>query len=100
MKFDSENIVSATINFTNCKTVEEVHQMIQNILEFPNYYGKNLDALWDCLTKYPYQPNDITIVFQPDNCMNQELLLYIRNVIGIIIEVQKKYGDIRITVKN
>lgn len=100
MEFDSENVVSATIDFTNCKTVVEVHKMIQNVLDFPEYYGKNLDALWDCLTKYPYQPNDITIVFQPDDSVSQKLLSYIRKVIDIFIEVQKKYGDIRITVKD
>ncbi len=100
MKFDSENVITATIDFTNCKTVVEVHQIIQKILDFPEYYGKNLDALWDCLTKYPYQPNDITIVFKPDDSMHQEMLSYIRKIIDIFMEVQKKYGDIRITVKN
>ena len=27
-----------------------VHDYLKEILEFPEYYGKNLDALHDCLT--------------------------------------------------
>lgn len=30
---------------------EEAHEYLAQALEFPPYYGKNLDALWDCLTE-------------------------------------------------
>ena len=29
---------------------EQFHDIIKDKLDFPEYYGKNLDALWDCLT--------------------------------------------------
>lgn len=41
----------AAIDFTNCKYTRELHQQIQKALNFPDYYGKNLDALWDCLNR-------------------------------------------------
>lgn len=28
----------------------QVHEYLKELLEFPEYYGKNLDALYDCLT--------------------------------------------------
>lgn len=28
----------------------QVHDYLKEMLEFPEYYGKNLDALFDCLT--------------------------------------------------
>ena len=28
----------------------KVHDYLKEMLEFPEYYGKNLDALYDCLT--------------------------------------------------
>ncbi|MGH0590526.1 barstar family protein [Bacillus mycoides] len=28
----------------------QLHTTLQEALELPNYYGHNLDALWDCLT--------------------------------------------------
>ncbi|AQM59785.1 barstar family protein [Clostridium baratii] len=31
-------------------TKEELHSILKSKLELPNYYGNNLDSLWDCLT--------------------------------------------------
>lgn len=28
---------------------EGLHDALKDKLDFPDYYGKNLDALWDCL---------------------------------------------------
>lgn len=30
--------------------IAQVHDYLKKLLEFPEYYGKNLDALFDCLT--------------------------------------------------
>ncbi len=32
--------------------VEETHSYLAKELSFPDYYGKNLDALYDCLTEF------------------------------------------------
>jgi len=46
---------------------ENAHTYLQEMLELPEYYGKNLDALYDCLTelkdlyieiKQPIEGND------------------------------------------
>lgn len=29
-----------------------LHSQLAGALNFPSYYGKNLDALWDCLSDY------------------------------------------------
>ncbi len=31
---------------------ELAHEYLQEMLELPDYYGKNLDALYDCLTSF------------------------------------------------
>ncbi|MBO5066568.1 MAG: barstar family protein [Clostridia bacterium] len=38
------------INMSGARSVYDIHEKIQEGLKFPGYYGKNLDALWDCLT--------------------------------------------------
>ena len=29
---------------------KDFHEQISKALEFPDHYGENLDALWDCLS--------------------------------------------------
>ena len=31
--------------------MEDGHNYLKEVLNFPDYYGKNLDALYDCLTE-------------------------------------------------
>lgn len=33
-----------------CRTLARVHAILARDLGFPAHYGRNLDALWDCLT--------------------------------------------------
>ena len=39
-----------TLDFKDLYTPRQMHEYIAQMLEFPEYYGKNLDALHDCLT--------------------------------------------------
>ena len=39
-----------TIDFTNVKHYLEMHFIIKKELDFPDYYGCNWSAFWDCLT--------------------------------------------------
>lgn len=33
-----------------------IHKILKDKLELPDYYGENLDALWDCLTGWVSLP--------------------------------------------
>ena len=47
------NIIN--LDFSNCKYISEIHNELKNKFDFPEYYGGNLDALWDCLDYYTSQ---------------------------------------------
>ena len=38
-----------TLDFNGIKTVLELHQYLKEVFGLPDYYGNNMDALWDCL---------------------------------------------------
>ena len=41
---------SFTIDLTGVRTLRALHEAIRDGLRLPEYYGMNLDALWDCLS--------------------------------------------------
>ena len=51
-----------TIDFTNVKYYLEMHGVIWYALEFPDYYGCNWSAFWDCLTDMYGDPIHIEII--------------------------------------
>ena len=38
------------VDFSNVKYYSEIHEILADAFDFPDYYGKNWSALWDCLT--------------------------------------------------
>ncbi len=51
-----------TLDFTNLQYYLEFHEIIRDELDFPDYYGMNWDAMWDCLTDMVGEPLHIEII--------------------------------------
>ena len=51
-----------TIDFTNVQYYLEMHSVIRQALDWPDYYGCNWDAFWDCLTNMIGRPIHIEIM--------------------------------------
>ena len=54
----------------NCEKLierEQAHLYLAQMLDFPEYYGKNLDALYDCLTEL----KECTLVLQGETELRQ-----------------------------
>lgn len=43
-------MIKTILNFSEAETVQDIHGILKEALQFPEYYGENLDALYDCLT--------------------------------------------------
>lgn len=60
------------VNLSNAQSKQDVLEMIADAFLFPSHYGKNLDALFDCMTdlvhKSGQQPGFVVVLEQlPDN---------------------------------
>ena len=51
-----------TIDFTEVQYYIEMHLIIKEALDFPDYYGCNWSAFWDCITDMIGDPIYIEIV--------------------------------------
>ena len=49
------------LDFSGCRYVYDVHSEIKKTLDFPDYYGENWDAFWDCLTDMAGRPLHVQI---------------------------------------
>lgn len=68
-----------------CRTEIDFHNEISNSLRFPDYYGRNLDSLFDCLSDLEWIMNENIILHisnfelilsdEPDKSYYQEALL-------------------------
>ena len=51
----------ATLDFTGCKTLGDIHEVLRVQLGLPDYYGQNWDALWDCIFYFRNYPLTVEI---------------------------------------
>lgn len=57
-----DKIKKYTLDFSKVNYYLEVHKIIKEGLDFPDYYGENWDALWDCLTDMLGEPFKIELI--------------------------------------
>ena len=50
------------VDFTNVKYYLEMYEVIKKSLDFPDYYGMNWSAFWDCLTDMIGDPIHIELI--------------------------------------
>jgi ribonuclease inhibitor len=75
------------IDCRNINSPKALQIYIQYRLDFPEWYGRNLDALYDMLTTNAY-PVCLTIVTGPE--MNEEMKTYISRLMRVIQDAARE----------
>ena len=87
-------MTTLTIEGSAIKSINDFHRAIKKGLGFPNYYGENLDALWDCLA---YTDPPVDIVWKDFEKSKPYLGHYSQKIIDLFSAAEKEYGGITIT---
>lgn len=90
---------SIELDFSNCKYIGSVHKEIKEKLDLPEWYGENLDALWDTLIGIIETPINIKIIFKPQTNSAKNMTPYINEVIGIFNEAALQYKEIKLIIE-
>ena len=80
------------VDVTGCDTHDDLHHVLKDALDLPDYYGMNLDALWDCLTRYIEVPATITL--RGVGRANKDIQDKLRLAISLIERASIMYGEI------
>ncbi len=44
------NMAKYIVDFTGSKSLQDIHIRFKQVFDFPDYYGENWSAFWDCIT--------------------------------------------------
>ena len=75
-------------DFARIDSVDQFYQLAAEKLHFPDYFGENLDALWDVLTGDIDLP--VSIVFRN---LNHLQLLQFESVISVFHDAAREMPD-------
>ena len=83
------------IDFSKCKYPIDLHNEIREKLELPEWYGNNLDALWDMLTGFIETPITITVTFKPETQAAENLRESVLKIIETFKEASEEDEEIK-----
>lgn len=83
------------LNGDKMKTKDMAHEYIEDRLRLPEYYGKNLDGLWDILSTYSDEI-EIELIYK-DSLINY-LGEYGEEIIQIFEDGQSENPKIKFTI--
>lgn len=77
------------LDFSHIRYLGEVHRELKEKFGFPDYYGENWPALWDCMRDMFYEAGEWNVRIRGYDRMPKELREGCRVMLEIFDEVHK-----------
>ena len=81
--------------------IETTHVLLKEVFDFPDYYGKNLDAFWDCITDHAidcsYYGSE-KVIWKDFNVSKNNIGDEADILLELLQEATEKYGGLVIEV--
>ena len=76
------------LDFTGCKYIMKLYDIIQEGFGFPDWFGRNLDAIWDLLRYYDGVP--IVVKIKGIGTIPKDLQHYMNRVLEVFSDVHEE----------
>lgn len=85
------------LDFTGCKYIMKLHDIIKEGFNFPDWYGENLDAIWDLLRDVSGGPI-IKVKIKGIKTMPEDLRDYMEEVLDVFEDIHKEIPEMNFEV--
>ncbi|MBO4898435.1 MAG: barstar family protein [Clostridia bacterium] len=82
------------LDFTGCKYLGEIHAILKEKFGFPEYYGENLSALWDCLDGLFLDRGDFVVKIYGFFSLPDEMNDYCTKILEIFSDVHNETPNV------
>ena len=84
------------LDFTGCNYISQIHKILKEGFDLPDYYGENWDALWDCLDYYCKYP--LLVQIKGLSTLAKEFDEEIKDMLEIFHDVTKDTPNVQFEV--
>lgn len=77
------------------ESIDEIYTFLSESLSFPSYFGRNLDALYDCATSDISEPTCL-VWPQTWTCGNPYLYLNAMKLLGVLLDAAEVNRNLKI----
>lgn len=86
------------LDFSGITSQEQLYDYFEKVFDLPDYFGRNMDALWDCLLFW--YDSETTIILKNVNTLPSNLLWLAEIMLTLFDDLQNEDENITVQIEN